>query len=298
MNIKEDINLNTNLNHTCSQGWSNMTKNLKKYLEENNNLMNYKINEIHPHIFHWPQRSGQNIGQLSILEKDHNCIFYKSIIKTNDYGPSGIELYNNIQLDRVQQAWSLYNLVNILNLNLNNDEIIFEFGGGTGQMADVLVDLNFKGKHIVYDLPLVNIIQRYFTKKRNIESAYILDDKDINIQQGLSYLPCNQIKSEKTIMELPNINFIATYSLSETDMVTHERFAKYMSNFARIIIIYSLNQTVTEDYIDNELYIQNIKEDIIESHYCYNDSNFGNGKIFIAIKKELMSHENFMRRVS
>jgi hypothetical protein len=112
------------------------------------------------------------------LEKNKDDIFYKTIIKTNNYGPRGLNLYNNVQLDRVQQVWSIYNLVNILNFNLNNrDEIILEFGGGTGQMADVLYELGFKGKHIVYDLPLMTVLQRYFVDKRSIKTQHILDDE-------------------------------------------------------------------------------------------------------------------------
>ncbi len=142
--------------------------------------------------------------------------------------------------------------VKILNLNLNNDnEIILEFGGGTGQMSDVLSKLNFKGKHIVYELPLITIIQRHFINKRNIKTKYILDDEKLDIINGTNFLPCNQINTEKFVMNLQNINFIATFSLTETDIDTHNKFAKFITNFSRVYIAYSLNKTVTEDYIDN-----------------------------------------------
>ena len=51
-----------------------------------------------------------------------------------------------------------------------SDEVIFEFGGGTGQMADVLNNLKFQGKHIIYDLPLMVVLQKYFIDKRNIKT--------------------------------------------------------------------------------------------------------------------------------
>jgi hypothetical protein len=280
INNKELIKKICNNEEKLSEGWKNMTKDLQTYLE-NDNLDLYKVNEIVPHIFHWPELGIQNMNQLMILEEDKESIFYKTIIKTNNYGPEGIKLYKNIQLDRVQQTWSIYNLVNVLNLNLNNDEIILEFGGGTGQMADVLSDLNFKGRHIVYDLPLITILQRYFVNKRNINYAYILDDEEINIINGTNYLPCNQNNSEQQIMKLPNINFIATFSLTETDIHTHNKFAEYMLNFSRIYIVYSLNQTATEDYINNEEYMQMIKKNIEKTHYCYIGDNYGNGKILI-----------------
>lgn len=262
-----------------------MTKNLKNYLV-NGDIDLYRVNEISPPIFSWPEDSGQNKQQLLILEKNKNSIYYKTIISSNTYGPTGIKLYNNIQLDRVQQVWSIYILVHKLNLDLNmQNEIIFEFGGGTGQMADVLNNLNFQGKHISYDLPEMIILQKYFVDKRNIQTKYILDDEELHIMNGTNYLPCNQINSEKHIMKLPNINFIATYSLTETDMDTHNKFSKYISNFKRILIIYWPTPNFDFDNIDNELYIRNIEKNLNKTHNCYISNNFGNGKMFCAIKK-------------
>ena len=97
------------------------------------------------------------------MRNGKDSIFYKTIISSNTYGPTGIKLFNNIQLDRVQHVCCIYILVNKFNLDLQNDtEIIFEFGAGTGQMADVLNHMKFKGKHIVYDLPEMTILQKYF----------------------------------------------------------------------------------------------------------------------------------------
>ena len=159
-----------------------------------------------------------------------------------------INTFDNFELLKNESI----NLVNTLNLNLNNDEIIFEFGGGTGQMADVLSDLNFKGRHIVYDLPLITVLQSCFVNKMSIKTVHIIDDEGINIINGTNYLPCNQLQSEKYVMGLPNINFIATYSLSETDIDTHNKFAEYIIGFSRIFIVYMPGRYYVGDYIDNE----------------------------------------------
>lgn len=291
---KELINKLSAKEYNLSSGWKIMTANLKRHLEDVDDLESYYSQEIIPRIFHWPENSIQNINQLQILETDPTCsIFYNTLCNTVDYGPPGINLYNNVQCDRIQQVWSIYNVVSRLNLDLNKkDEIVFEFGAGTGQMADVLHDLNFGGQHIVYDLPLMTVIQRYFVAKRNIKYAYILDDDhEKNIINGTNYLPCNQNESEQYVMGLPNINFIATFSLTETDIETHNKFANYMLNFSRIYIVYSLNQTITEDFIDNVGYIQSMKEKLENTHYCYIGENHGNGNVFMAVKKELTHGE-------
>lgn len=283
----EDIIQKVNKNsHTCSSSWTEFTQHLETYLIYGD-IDLYLIKNIEPHLFTWPQHSVQNKCQLQILENNQESIFYKTL-KINDYGPKGIYLYKNIQLDRVQQVWSIYNLVEKLNFSLDNDEIIFEFGAGTGQMADVLSDLNFKGRHIIYDLPLITVLQKHFIDKKGIKNTYILDDENINIINGTNFLPCNQIKSEKYVLGLPNINFIATYSLSETDIQTHNKFSEYMVDFSRIFIVYWPGKHEICDNIDNSDYIEMIQKKIEKTHYCFNENNFENGKVFIAVKKSLL----------
>jgi len=290
-NISELIQKVSTYPYTSSKLWTDFTNGLKDYLvKEDIDL--YRINNIVPHIFTWPESSGQNITIFNILARTKEDIFYKTIVKSNNYGPRGISLHQNIQLDRVQQTWSIYNLVNVLKLNLNNNnEIIFEFGGGTGQMADVLSDLHFKGRHIVYDLPLITVLQSCFINKRSIKNVHILDDDGFTFINGTNYLPCNQLQSEKLIMKSPNINFVATYSLSETDIDTHNKFAEYIMNFSRIYIVYMPGRYYVGDYIDNEEYVQNIKRKLEATHYCYIGTDYGGGKTFMAVKRSLINSE-------
>ena len=172
-------------------------------------------------------------------------------------------------------------------MSLNNDEIIFEFGAGTGQMSDVLSELNFMGRHIIYDLPLMTVLQKYFIDKKGIKNTFILDDENINIINGTNFLPCNQINSEKYVLELPNINFIATYSLTESDLNTRNKFSEYMIGFSRIFIVYWPGKNEVGDDIDNTEYIEIIRNKIDNTHYCFDSDNFGNGKVFMAVKKSI-----------
>jgi hypothetical protein len=134
----------------------------------------------------------------------------------------------------------------------------------------------------------MTILQKYFIDKKGIKNTYILDDEPINIVNGTNFLPCNQVNMQDIILGLPNINFIATFSLSETDIITHNKFAKFMINFSRIFIIYWLGRNEICDYIDNTEYIEMIQKNIEKTHYCFNSDNFGNGKVFMAVKKELI----------
>lgn len=287
MNIKEDIIKLSTKNYKLSVGWCFMIRNLQNYLE-NGDLELFKINGIQPHVFSWPESSIQNQHYFNLFEKDKNSIFYKAITSSNTYGPKGIALYKNVQLDRVAHTVSIQELVTKLNFDLSDtNEIIFEFGAGTGQMADVLKELNFQGTHIAYDLPLMLVLQNYFVTKKNIETKYILDDEDLTLIKGTNYVGCNQIDSETKIMESPNINFIATYSLTETDIDTHNKFAEYMVNFKRILIIYHPKKLEMFDNIDNDLYIRQLKQKLEDTHYCNMDINLCNqgSNLFCAVRK-------------
>jgi len=285
--IKAKINLLLKKEYITSNTWNNFTSELRYYLE-NENIDLFRKKEIKPHVFIWPEKSPQSIKQLEILKRK-NDIFYKCIKETNDYGPEGIEMFDNVQLDRVSHTWYLNILVNELNMDLNNkDQIIFEFGGGTGQMSDVLKSLDFKGKHIIYDLPLMLVLQEYFINKKNINVNYLLDSEKNDLIFGSNMLPCNQnIWEKKIINNYQNLNFIATYSLTETDLETRNKFSDYLINFERIIIVYWDWVSEEFDNIDNKKYINDIVKKLEKTHDCSISENYGNGLILKCKRKQI-----------
>jgi len=133
------------------------------------------------------------------------------------------------------------------------------------------------------------VLQKYFVTKRWVENQHLLDDEDTELRKGTNYLPNNQPKREAAVMGLPNLNFIATYSLSETDAETHAKFAKYMPCFSRIFIVYWPGKHSICDGVDNSEYVEQIKRDLKETHNFLEYDNFGNGKAFLAVKNEILS---------
>lgn len=62
---------------------------------------------------------------------------------------------------------------------LSKMDTIIEFGGGIGDLADIIQKLGFKGKYILYDLPEVGRIQKYYHDRighKNILHTSNLDD--------------------------------------------------------------------------------------------------------------------------
>jgi hypothetical protein len=284
--IKELIEKLSPRPYNSSRTWVECTKDLRHYLEHED-LELYHLHKISPPVFYWPEDGSQNKIQLDYLLKDTESVVHKALY-TNTYGPLGIQLCQNIQLDRVQQIWTLYNLIKFLNLNPTDNEVFFEFGAGTGQMADVLAELKFQGPHVIYDLPLMTVLQKYFIEKQGITNQHLIDEEGTTIQRGTNFLANNQPAREAYVMSLPNINFVATYSLSETDAETHAKFATYMPFFSRIYIVYWPGKHDICDGVDNTEYIEQIKKDINSTHTYKEYDNFGNGKVFLAVKKEIL----------
>ncbi len=272
--------------YTCSESWAAQTWGLRNYLE-NGDLEAYREENILPQVFTWPEASIPAMDYLRILEQDPESIFYKAVLK-NTYGPRGVHLYRNVQLDRVQQAWTIHSMVSSMGLDLQkSNEVIVEFGPGTGQMADVLAALDFKGRHVAIDLPLMTVLQNHFVEKEGISTRFLLDD-ELNgavmpfITTPTSFLPSNQPIWEKAVMEMSNINFVATYSLTETDAETRARVEAYLPRCSRIYIAFWPGKQLQGNGIDNDEYIYGIMQKLADTHNVY-IGHTANGKVFWAV---------------
>lgn len=85
-------------------------------------------------------------------------------------------------------------------------------------------------------------------------------------------------------MKLDNLTFIASYSLTETDIETYNKFYNYILNFRRVYIVYWPYKDKVGDNIDNGKYINDIFNKMKETHKCNIINNFKNGNIYYAEK--------------
>lgn len=137
----------------------------------------YRKLKWNPQVFSWPERAPQGYvalrdGWMTI----RGTVLEEAALQSDMYGPPGVHTVKipgqltedktpvKIQLDRVQQIWSLNVLWQGLGLDLaDEDTVLIEFGGGTGQMADVVKSVGFGGRHVVYDFTVMALMQvRYF----------------------------------------------------------------------------------------------------------------------------------------
>tara|TARA_Y100000816_G_C26107794_1_gene589380 strand:+ start:6642 stop:7586 length:945 start_codon:yes stop_codon:yes gene_type:complete len=214
-----------------------------------------------------------NFLQYSFIQKMffvHNRLFLKTYlneIKTNKQWKiwKTLLMENNIGnpvryfLDpftsgnKIFQIYHLKKYKDFTFFNLNKFDIIFEFGGGYGNMANTFKKINKKNKYIIFDTPEVCLLQYYYLRRNNINVSF-------NCNMKSQVILLSSIKNLKKILNgFRNKRklFIANWSLSETPINFRKKFKFIFNNFDYQLISFQRNF----ENIDNFNYFKNINRD-------------------------------------
>jgi len=125
------------------------------------------------------------------------------------------------------------------NNNIDELEVIVEFGGGYGNMCRLVKKLGFKGIYIIYDGKELNFLQRFYLSYNNI-NAVILEQKDHVLQPDNVYLVNDMNLFSKLNLKTQKGLLLATWSLSEVSMNTREMFLStpLISSFSEFLLAY------------------------------------------------------------
>jgi hypothetical protein len=127
------------------------------------------------------------------------------------------------------------------NKDIKNFDSIIEFGGGYGGMCRLLRKMGFKGKYIIYDLPELNLLQKYYlTKEDCMDNTVITNNFDI-FNENFELL-------------------IATWSLSETPLEIRDKVIKSAKN-------YIMASQPSYAGNDNTKYFQSLNLDIFKIYH-------------------------------
>lgn len=117
---------------------------------------------------------------------------------------------------RIQHLYqiSLFEKLTAINLFSNNERII-EFGGGYGDLVNLIHKNNpNKPTYIIIDLPVLSKIQYLYLKSIYDDQVFLISDNNKKIENGaINIVPLHMID---TIDEEKSI-FLATYSLTESN---------------------------------------------------------------------------------
>ncbi len=144
---------------------------------------------------------------------EENPLGKPSIYSETKYILSPTSVKHTIHLQRFQNATGL---------QIKDMKYIFEFGGGYGSMRRIMDRMGFEGEYVVYDMPLMCALQRFYlgTLVIDVEFHWRLDSLQSNLQH---FAPESSL-------------FIATFSLSETPLEIRYLVMDLVKDFQAILI--------------------------------------------------------------
>ena len=191
---------------------------------------------------------------LNELKRSKNWLFWKKLITEVKIGnPVRYFLYPKSSGNKIFQTYHIKKYTDFLKTSLKSFDVIFEFGGGYGNLANTFQKINKNCKYIVFDTPEVNLLQYYYLKKNNVNVSFY-DQKKKNRVLLLHNL--NKFKKLANKFKNKKILFVANWSLSETPLSLRKKIFPIINLFDFQLISY---QSKFED-INNIKYFEIFNE--------------------------------------
>lgn len=170
---------------------------------------------------------------MFVANTDYSKKEYNGILNSKNYIKYSFGLMENMVGNPIRSTFSPSTSDNLIhtiyhlsqyeektNKNISDNQIILEFGGGYGCMANTINKLNLCDKYIIFDFPEFNLLQKYYLLKNNIQISTDIN----NIQSKQVYLTSDI----NDLFKLQKFDLlIATWSLSESPI---EFRTKLLSN--------------------------------------------------------------------
>lgn len=239
-------------NHKIKGSWELFKKKAYHYLLKKSfyNFLNWPI--IKQTMF---------VDNANYLNYEYNFLCnserkYLSLMSEDLWGkptPSDLDLATSG--NRIHHTYLLARYELETKKNLNNFKVIFEFGGGYGSFARLIHKLNFSGIYIIFDFDIFNIIQFNYLEKFGYQ-IFVQPEK-VN---GNGIYLFNDISTLNKFISNLEINlFIATWSLSESNIETRDKINNIFLNSEHYLIAFqsefdSINNI---EYFTNKLFNKN-----------------------------------------
>ena len=150
----------------------------------------------------------------------------------------------------IEHASHLYRFQRAAGTSLLDSDCIIEFGGGFGSMCRLVRALGFQGRYIIFDLPPIAALQRYYLGLHGIgagasgaEPVWLCDDLD-------------RILESIGSREAGKVSLISTWALSEMPMTVRDRIEIFFGQevCAKALLAYQ----PTFEGIDNDAWFSGL----------------------------------------
>ena len=193
------------------------------------------------------------------IYRDKKFFFWKKILKEDTSGfPPKYFLYPNSSGNRIHQTYHLYRFNEFYKKDLKTFDLVFEFGGGYGNMARTFKKINPNCVYIIFDTKPVNLIQWYYLSLLKIDSS-------LSIKSKSNIFLINELHDLKVLLKKYNFKnslFIANLSLSEVPISFRKKILNFTKDFNSRLISF---QKKFEN-INNYNYFQNLKKNSLRKY--------------------------------
>jgi hypothetical protein len=190
------------------------------------------------------------MGNMQLFGKDR----WRDILKEDEFGnPHMADGNLKTSANLVHTAFHAAYFRSLTGLNPKDLSTIFEIGGGYGCMCKVMHRFGFRGKYILYDLPIFLELQRFYLENVGIDTG------------SIEFVPSPRIP----IVE-PGALCVATWSLSEMPIMERERLFPAIVMCDAFLFGY---QDVFGD-IDNVEYFSHLRKALHEAEWSDSETSW------------------------
>lgn len=168
--------------------------------------------------------------------KNNNWNLWNRVIKETKVGyPAPYLFYPESSGNSIHNAYHLSRFEEQTKNRVIDADYIFEFGGGYGNMCRLIKNMGFKGRYIMFDLPIFSALQVFYLKMLGLNVELGIND----IKDGISCLyKIDQAEYMfKNILSSKGL-FIATWSISESPIEIRNNIFKFSNSFNSFLIAY------------------------------------------------------------
>ena len=177
--------------------------------------------------------------ELAYLHRDSAWSTWRSVIDESPVGrPPPFFLRPSASGARIHAAYHVARYLERGGVSIPSLETIVEFGGGYGCLASVFQALGFRGRYVIFDLPLFSALQRFYLRARNFGVAA----HGAPAAGDANMIHC--VSDASTLASLVagrapgKALFAATWSLSESPMGVREPVVSTVASFEHFLMAY------------------------------------------------------------
>jgi hypothetical protein len=164
---------------------------------------------------------------------------WKEAISESDVGrPHRYPFYPASSGNLIHYAHHLASFERHMRASIADMKCVVEFGGGYGGMCRLIHQLGFKGRYLIFDLPYLSALQRYYLRS---DGQPVGAPQDV-AKSHLGIACVSTIDALRTLTERiddkRNALFLATWSLSEAPIAVREHVLPLLTRMGNVLVGY------------------------------------------------------------